>query len=80
MPAHTTQAINVRMTTALRAPTHSLAWCGMQTGVFARQGLAVNFPVIETTGPVAVAGLARGALGFLPNRHAAGGGKRSARR
>ena len=64
MPAQTTQAINVRMTTALRAPTHSLAWCGTQTGVFARQGLAVNFPVIETTGPEAVAGLARGDWDF----------------
>jgi ABC-type nitrate/sulfonate/bicarbonate transport system substrate-binding protein len=54
----------VRMTTALRAPTHSLVWCGAETGVFARQGLDVIFPVIETTGPEAVHGLARGEWDF----------------
>lgn len=56
--------IKVRMTTALRAPTHSLAWCGTETGVFKQQGLDVSFPVIETTGPEAVAGLARGEWDF----------------
>ncbi len=56
--------IKVRMTTALRAPTHSLAWCGSETGVFKQQGLDVSFPVIETTGPEAVAGLARGEWDF----------------
>ena len=54
----------VRMTTALRAPTHSLAWCGAEAGVFKQQGLEVSFPVIETTGPEAVAGLARGEWDF----------------
>jgi hypothetical protein len=62
--AQNTQIMNVRMTTALRAPTHSIAWCGTQTGVFARQGLNVSFPVIETTGPEAVHGLARGEWDF----------------
>ena len=57
-------ARKVRMTTALRAPTHSLAWCGAETGVFKQQGLEVSFPVIETTGPEAVAGLARGDWDF----------------
>ena len=64
MTTQSTAATPVRMTTALRAPTHSLAWCGTQTGVFARQGLAVNFPVIETTGPEAVAGMVRGEWDF----------------
>lgn len=59
-----TANIKVRMTTALRAPTHSLAWCGSETGVFKQQGLDVSFPVIETTGPEAVAGLARGEWDF----------------
>jgi ABC-type nitrate/sulfonate/bicarbonate transport system substrate-binding protein len=52
------------MTTALRAPTHSLAWCGAETGVFKQLGLDVSFPMIETTGPEAVAGLARGEWDF----------------
>ncbi len=56
--------MKVRMTTALRAPTHSMAWCGMESGVFKKQGLEVSFPVIETTGPEAVAGLARGDWDF----------------
>jgi len=56
--------LKVRMTTALRAPTHSLAWCGTEAGVFKQQGLDVSFPVIETTGPEAVAGLARGDWDF----------------
>ncbi len=56
--------LKVRMTTALRAPTHGLAWCGTETGVFKQQGLDVSFPVIETTGPEAVAGLARGEWDF----------------
>ena len=56
--------MKVRMTTALRAPTHSMAWCGTETGVFKKQGLEVSFPVIETTGPEAVAGLARGDWDF----------------
>ncbi len=56
--------LKVRMTTALRAPTHSLAWCGTETGVFKQQELEVSFPVIETTGPEAVAGLARGEWDF----------------
>ena len=56
--------IQVRMTTALRAPTHSLAWCGAEAGVFKAQGIDVTFPVIETTGPEAVHGLARGEWDF----------------
>ena len=56
--------LKVRMTTALRAPTHSLAWCGTEAGMFKQQGLEVSFPVIETTGPAAVAGLARGEWDF----------------
>ena len=54
----------VRMTTALRAPTHSLAWCGTEAGVFKAQGIDVTFPVIETTGPEAVHGLERGEWDF----------------
>jgi ABC-type nitrate/sulfonate/bicarbonate transport system substrate-binding protein len=60
----TTVDVKVRMTTALRAPTHSLAWCGTETGVFKTQGIDVTFPVIETTGPEAVHGLARGDWDF----------------
>ena len=56
--------MKVRMTTALRAPTHCMAWCGTEAGVFKKQGLEVSFPVIETTGPEAVAGLARGDWDF----------------
>jgi ABC-type nitrate/sulfonate/bicarbonate transport system substrate-binding protein len=56
--------LKVRMTTALRAPTHCLAWCGTEMGVFKQQGLEVSFPVMETTGPEAVAGLARGEWDF----------------
>lgn len=56
--------MKVRMTTALRAPTHSMAWCGMETGIFEKRGLEVSFPVIETTGPEAVAGLLRGSWDF----------------
>lgn len=56
--------LQVRMTTALRAPTHSLAWCGTEAGVFKQYGIDVTFPVIETTGPEAVHGLARGEWDF----------------
>lgn len=58
------ERIKVRMTTALRAPTHSLAWCGTEAGVFRARGIDVTFPVIETTGPEAVHGLARGEWDF----------------
>ena len=54
----------VRMTTALRAPPHSLAWCGTEAGVFSGLRIDVTFPVIETTGPEAVHGLARGEWDF----------------
>ncbi len=60
----TTALTLVRMTTALRAPTHSLAWCGTEAGIFRQQGLDVTFPVMETTGPEAVHGLARGEWDF----------------
>ena len=60
----TTALTPVRMTTALRAPTHSLAWCGTEAGIFRQQGLDVTFPVMETTGPEAVHGLARGEWDF----------------
>ncbi len=50
----------VRMTTALRAPTHGMAWYATETGIFKKHGLDVSFPVIETTGPEAAAGLMRG--------------------
>ncbi|MBM3343063.1 MAG: hypothetical protein FJY56_13260 [Betaproteobacteria bacterium] len=56
--------LKVRMTTALRAPTHSLAWCGTEAGVFKQRCIDVSFPVIETTGPEAVHGLARGEWDF----------------
>jgi ABC-type nitrate/sulfonate/bicarbonate transport system substrate-binding protein len=64
MHAPNANAIKVRMTTALRAPTHSLAWCGTEAGVFKQCGIDVSFPVIETTGPEAVHGLARGEWDF----------------
>ena len=57
-------ALKVRMTTALRAPPHSLVWCGTEAGVFNQLGIDVTFPVIETTGPEAVHGLARGEWDF----------------
>jgi ABC-type nitrate/sulfonate/bicarbonate transport system substrate-binding protein len=59
-----TAPLKVRMTTALRAPTHSITWCGTEAGVFRAQGIDVTFPVIETTGPEAVHGLARGEWDF----------------
>ena len=59
-----TELRKVRMTTALRAPTHSLAWCGTEAGVFRQLGIDVTFPAIETTGPEAVHGLARGEWDF----------------
>ena len=56
--------IKVRMTTALRAPTHGMAWFALETGVFRRHGLDVTFPAIETTGPEVAAGLTRGDWDF----------------
>lgn len=64
MAAAGANIIKVRMTTALRAPTHSLAWCGTEAGVFKQYGIDVSFPVMETTGPEAVHGLARGEWDF----------------
>jgi len=52
------------MTTALRAPTHGMAWFAAETGMFKRQGLEVSFPAIETTGPEVAAGLTRGDWAF----------------
>jgi len=52
--------IKVRMTTALRAPTHGMAWFATETGMFKKQGLDVSFPAMETTGPEVAAGLTRG--------------------
>jgi len=56
--------IKVRMTTALRAPTHGMAWFALETGIFERHGLDVTFPAIETTGPEVAAGLMRGDWDF----------------
>ncbi len=37
----------------MRAPTHGLAWCGTETGVFKAQGIDVTFPMIEKAGATA---------------------------
>jgi ABC-type nitrate/sulfonate/bicarbonate transport system substrate-binding protein len=50
----------VRITTGLRATTHSMSWLGAEAGIFKNQGLDVSFPAIEMGGPDAAAGLIRG--------------------
>ena len=50
----------VRITTGLRATTHSMSWLGAEAGIFRKQGLDVSFPAIEMGGPDAAAGLMRG--------------------
>ncbi len=50
----------VRMTTGLRATTHSMSWLGAEAGIFKKHGLDVSFPKLEMGGPEAAAGLMRG--------------------
>jgi ABC-type nitrate/sulfonate/bicarbonate transport system substrate-binding protein len=50
----------VRITTGLRATTHSMSWLGAEAGIFKKHGLDVSYPAIEMGGPEAAAGLMRG--------------------
>jgi len=50
----------VRMTTGLRATTHSMSWLGTEAGIFKKHGLDVSFPKLEMGGPEVAAGLMRG--------------------
>src|SRR5260370_35341377 len=49
-----------RIATGFRATIQSLGWIGMEAGIFERLELDVSFPAVETGGPEAAAGLARG--------------------
>ena len=54
-PSHRT-----RIVTGLRATLESLGWIAMEVGIFKRLGLECTFARLETGGPEAVAGVARG--------------------
>ncbi len=51
---------HARIATGFRATIQSLGWIGMEAGIFKRLGLDVSLPAVETGGPEAAAGLARG--------------------
>ena len=50
----------VRMTSGLRATTHSISWLGTEAGIFKKRELDVSFPAIEMGAPEVAAGLVRG--------------------
>jgi len=50
----------VRMTTGLRAATHSMSWLGTEAGMFKKHGLDVSFPKLELGAAEVTAGLIRG--------------------
>ena len=50
---------DVRMTTGLRAASHSVVWIGAAAGIFAKHGLRASFPRLEVGGPESAAGLLR---------------------
>src|SRR5260370_36650497 len=52
-----------RIASGFRATIQSLGWIGMEAGIFERLELDVSFPAVETGGPEAAAGLARGDWG-----------------
>ncbi len=62
--AQAAPARSVRITAALRAATHAIAWIGTEAGVFRKHGLEVTFPRLEMAGPDSVAGLKRGDWDF----------------
>jgi len=49
----------VRMTTGLRATSHSIAWIGTEAGVFRKHGVDASFPRLEVGGLETTAGLRR---------------------
>jgi ABC-type nitrate/sulfonate/bicarbonate transport system substrate-binding protein len=53
-------ADRVRVVTGVRSIAESVAWMAREGGLFKRLGLEITFPRLETGGPEAVAGLARG--------------------
>jgi ABC-type nitrate/sulfonate/bicarbonate transport system substrate-binding protein len=55
----------VRMTTGLRATSHSIAWIGTEAGVFRKHGVDVSFPRLEVGGLETAAGLLRGDWQFV---------------
>jgi ABC-type nitrate/sulfonate/bicarbonate transport system substrate-binding protein len=50
---------DVRITTGLRAASHSVAWIGAAAGIFEKHGLRASFPRLEVGGPETAAGLLR---------------------
>ena len=52
------------MTTGFRATTHSMAWFGVETGIFKKLGLNATFEKFMTNGPEILAGLQRGEFEF----------------
>jgi ABC-type nitrate/sulfonate/bicarbonate transport system substrate-binding protein len=57
--------VKLRMTTGLRATSHSIAWIGTQAGLFRKYGLDVEFPKLAVGGPETAAGLMRGDWEFV---------------
>lgn len=50
---------DVRITTGLRAASHSTAWIGAAAGLFERHEVSARFPRLEVGGPESAAGLMR---------------------
>src|SRR5438445_97199 len=61
----TASEAQVRMTTGLRATSHSVAWIGTKAGVFRKHGVEVSFPKQEVGGLETAAGLLRGDWQFV---------------
>ena len=53
-----------RMATSFRATTHSMAWLGVESGVFNRLGLNASFEKFTPGGPEIIAGLQHGDFEF----------------
>jgi ABC-type nitrate/sulfonate/bicarbonate transport system substrate-binding protein len=53
-----------RMATGFRATTHSMAWIGVEAGVFRKLGLNATFEKFTPGGPEILTGLARGEFEF----------------
>ena len=53
-----------RMATAFRATTHSMAWLGIECGIFTKLGLNATFEKFTPGGPQLIVGLQRGDFEF----------------
>ena len=53
-----------RMATSFRATTHSMAWLGVESGVFNKLGLNASFEKFTLGGPEIISGLQRGEFEF----------------